>query len=493
MTDVFSVDADGRFRTLMRALPWVLALICAAMVTFDAAISRAIPSQIWRILHIENFPLKSSLTLPPLMIALWWARRFTRAIPLKHIAIAAIFVASQAGGLKIGPIDPLDVVTLLIVMAAVANRLNNPTAGLKITSLLFFATALIGLNVLTLIHQPPLQHIVGAIGLLKVVLLAAVLLHLIDDQKSILFAGRAVVTVALLSASAALMQALLYFQFGIDITFIDHFGGTETHFKPTPFGMLPRTSAFNSTAQHLSSFLLIALPFALLSRNEIERPLRKLLTVAVLLSGLVSTWNFGAMFAALFILLCYPYLRWPRYAIHIAMAMVLLVIGSYYSGLLDWLYAHSFGDAGVAKGVSQRHTLMYLGLDSLSRFPLFGEGLRGFADISANYWHRPVHNAYLQAATEIGLIGGLVFAVMLITKLTQLAILAHVATQDSGHIRAAFLALLGLCLLFFSEPMLDHSNTWILLGLSEALIIWHAARHKQSYSDLSTDHAQAPH
>lgn len=331
INDAPSVDAGGPSQALIRALPFVLALLCAAMVTFDAVISRVLPAQIWRVLHIENFPLKLSLTLPPLLIALWWARRFARAIPLKHVAIAVIFVASQTGGLKLGPIDPLDIATLFILLAAVVNRLYDPTATLKITSLFFFATALLGLNVLTLIHQPPAQHLVGAIGLLKVVLLAAILLHLIDDKKSILFAGRALVTVALLSSSAALLQALLYFAFGIDITFIDHFGGAETHFKPTPFGMLPRASAFNPTAQHLSSFLLIALPFALFLYNGLEHPLRKLFKVAVLLSAIVATWNFGAIFAALFVLACYPFLRWPRYAIQISMAMALFVIVSYYS------------------------------------------------------------------------------------------------------------------------------------------------------------------
>ena len=123
---------------------------------------------------------------------------------------------------------------------------------------------------------------------------------------------------------------------------------------------------------------------------------------------------------------------------------------------------------------------MYLGLESLLRFPLIGEGLRGFTDTSGNFWHRPVHNAYLQAATEIGLLGALVFGALLLTKLTQLAILARGVDNEAYAIRAGFLALLGLGFLMFSEPMFDHSNTWLLLGLAEALIVWRAS-HKPDY------------
>lgn len=480
MSRLTPVTAPASPPALVGALAIVLALLSAALVSFDADLSRMLPDRIWRALHIEDIPLKLSLTMPPLLIALWWARRFVQDWPLHHVAIALIFVGAQTGGIKLGPIDLLDIATISALLAGVAIRLKDTAATLKITSLLFFAAGLFGLNFLTLIHQHPVQHLVGAIGFFKVAILAAILLHLINDEKSISFAVRALITVALLSSLSALFQSMLYYAFGIDLTFIDHFGGADTHFKPTPFGLLPRASAFNSTAQHLSSFLLIALPFALFERSNRSRLMWKFFKVNILLGGILATWNFGAIFAALFVIGLYPYVRWPRHIIQIGMGMLLFIALLYFSGGLEWLYAHSFGDVGVGKGVSQRHTLMYLGLESLLRFPLIGEGLRGFTDASGNFWHRPVHNAYLQAATEIGLLGALVFGALLLTKLTQLAILARGVDNEAYAIRAGFLALLGLGFLMFSEPMFDHSNTWLLLGLAEALIVWRAS-HKPDY------------
>lgn len=454
----------------------LLALLSAIFVELDAEISKMLPAQIWKTLHIEDSSLKVSLIMPIILLILTCITKLVGNKSAQHIGIALIFIAAQTGGLKVGRINGLDVVTLGILVYGVALHLKYPETSLKLSSLFFFALALQALNLLTLIHQSPLQHIIGAIGLFKMIILAFLLVQIINSDKTLLFATQALVFIALLSSLVALCQAVLYYLFNIDITFIDHLGGSaDTHFKPTPFGMLPRASAFNTTAQHLSSFLIIALPFTLFEHNNPRLTKVKLIKVLLLLAGILATWNFGGIFAAVFIIGIYPYVRWPNYIIHILFGMMLLGVLAYYSGILEWVYAHSFGDSGVAKGVDQRHTLLTIGLETLFRLPFVGEGLRGFAENSSgNYWHRPVHNAYAQSATEIGILGAIVFVGMILTKLTQLAILSLHLGKNVYLFRATLLALLGLCLLMFSEPMLDHSNTWILLGFAEALIVGHA-------------------
>ncbi len=451
----------------------LLSLPCAFFVTFDAEISRILPEKIWKTLYIEQSPLKVSLLMPILSVVVIFVVKQINYSSAQYIGLTLIFIAAQTGGLKLGRINGLDIVTFGIFVRGLVLHMKNPDTQLKLSSLFFFALALQGLNLLTLMHQPPVQHVIGAIGLFKMFILAMILTQLINSTESILFATQAIIVIALLSSLIAISQAVLYYIFSIDITFIDQFGGAaDTHFKPTPFGMLPRASALNTTAQHLSSFLLIALPFTLFENNEAQLTNEKIFKVLLLLLGVVSTWNFGGIFVAIFLMGIYPYVRWPNYSIHIICGMLIISVLAYFSGVLEWIYLHSFGDSGVSKGVDQRHTLLNIGLETLFRLPLVGEGLRGFADNSSgNYWHRPVHNSYVQAATEIGFVGALVFLGLMLTKLTQLVILMSHSEQNIQLIKAAFSALLGLSLLMFSEPMLDHSNTWILLGVIEALII----------------------
>lgn len=93
------------------------------------------------------------------------------------------------------------------------------------------------------------------------------------------------------------------------------------------------------------------------------------------------------------------------------------------------------------------------------------------ADFSGNYWGRPFHNAYFQAWTEIGLGGLLVFVAMLMTQATMLAFAAFSAPHALRTlVRGTLLALLGIMGLMMSEPMLDHSNTWLMLALAQAVI-----------------------
>jgi len=234
-----------------------------------------------------------------------------------------------------------------------------------------------------------------------------------------------------------------------------------------------RASSLNATAQHLSGFLLLALPFVLfrITRDRGGRRWFWLLSEGVLLTGILLTWNYMAFFAVGVVLIVFPFLRWPRLAVQILIGAALLATLFYYTGVLEWLYEMSFGNASIAKGLSQRLTLLNLGFEKLYRNPWVGVGLQGFPFFSGNFWHRPVHDAYIQAATELGVLGAIVFITMLATLATQLAFLARAGTRYSREVLLpALLAFLGLVLLMLGEPMLDHSNTWLFLGLVSAMI-----------------------
>lgn len=456
---------------------WVAlsALACAALVSIDPYVSPALPFPLFNQVLPEKFPYKLTIFLASGLLLGWLVQKIVGlAANTTYLLIALIFAFAQMGGLKAGPLDGLDVVTLIGFLLILTDRLLNPHKPLFSAGLFFFAGALLLLDMVNFIDHLSASHIIAVSSFLRAILLAWLLVNLITDAASARFAVNMFIAVAIISALIGISQGLLFLLFGIDFSFIDQFGASDTQYKPTPFGMLPRASALNGSAQHLSSFLLIALPFLLFRWHESTGKTKQRMTVAiaVVLGGVLSTWNYGGFFAVLVVLLLYPFFQWPRYSIHILCGMLSLLIFCYFTGVLDWLYSVSFGNAGVSKGVSQRHTLLSLGLEKLVKDPWFGVGLHGFTDTPGNYWRRPVHNAYIQAATEIGIVGALVFLTMLMTMVTQ-AILSsiHFGRAWSHLARASALSILGLMWLMLTEPMVDHSNTWLILGLTQALLL----------------------
>jgi hypothetical protein len=191
----------------------------------------------------------------------------------------------------------------------------------------------------------------------------------------------------------------------------------------------------------------------------------------LVLLGILLSWNFGAILVAAAIVGLFPLFRWPQLSIQILVAYLLAVGGAYFSGIMELAYKLTFGDSGVARGVSQRKTLMELGFTKLYRDPWVGEGVFGMSDFSGNFWGRPVHNAYLQTMTEVGMVGGWVLIGMFLVIATQLFLAGARADDSATRLRACLMAVLALMTLMMSEPMMDNSNTWLMLGLAQSALL----------------------
>jgi O-antigen ligase len=117
--------------------------------------------------------------------------------------------------------------------------------------------------------------------------------------------------------------------------------------------------------------------------------------------------------------------------------------------------------------VDQRKTLFILGLEQFGRNPLIGTGLHGFGDVDGNFWDRPVHNLFGQAAVELGLAGFLiVLAIFVILTLDLARFAGRSVTARVGLLMLAAAIMLGQ-----SEPNLDQSNLWLVLALAQAMIL----------------------
>ncbi len=450
----------------------LLAVASALVVVLDGPLSGMVPRSVWERVLLEHSPFKLTpllaVTISLAGACIWFAHRVGS---YRRLFVLAIFPAAQANALRIGFLDIFDVLTLVFLMAWLAEQLQTERPHVTLTGMLFFAAALLVMDVPLILHQNPVRWAVGLVGLLKVVLVALVFVNVVRERELLRLAVRVFVIVAVISGALAVVQFVLYYFGGVVWSFIDPI---EEAYKPTPIGMVLRSSALSVTAQHVSGFLVLALPFLLFQWSRFRRGERFWLTAAIMivLTGILVTWNFGAFFVLAGVLTLFPLLRWRSYTLQILLGYAALALVAHYTGLLELAYDLTLGDAGVAKGTNQREALMLVGFEKIWRNPWVGVGLRDMAEFSGNYWRRPVHNAYMQALTELGLLGGVVLLAMLSVMATQL-LLAGVRARggQAEYAFAGLLSLLGLGALMLTEPMLEHSNTWLLLGLLQTILL----------------------
>ncbi|WP_156790745.1 O-antigen ligase family protein [Rhodobacter ferrooxidans] len=450
------------------AQPVLLALEAAAVVIVDPLVSPLLPHALWRMTGLVASPLQLTPILLVVALAGLALGRVSRrwpAFPLS--ACIALLLAAQMNGLRSGPFDLFDLALAVVFLVWLATRALDTDRPIFFPPLLVAAGMLVLIAILHLAIQNPVRWFIGTFGIVRAALVAFLMIDLVRDLATLNRALRAFLVLAVASAVVGIVQFMLAY---LGIYVFTLISPPETAFKPTPIGYVMRASALCITAQHYSSFLVYALPIGLWRLAD-RRRWRDLLAVGLILTGILVSWNFGAVIVAMVLTLVFPFLRWPHLSLHFALAIVAVMALAWFTGLWQVLYDLSFGDAGVAKGVSQRHTLFGLGLEKISRNPLVGTGPQGFAAYDGNFWGRPVHNAFGQAATELGVAGAVVLGAAFFWLVGRLA--SASLTDGARRAPAAILLLMVLAALQLaqSEPNLDHVNTWLVLGLGQALLL----------------------
>lgn len=444
----------------------------------DPLMSVVFPRSLWNALHLEESPYRISLLIFAALVLLSAVvKALTKLENYQAIFLVLIVVSIQLGGINAGPIDILDIMTLLAFLTWLMVILMNPSTEVVFPGLIFFGTALLIMDLPYMATMSITSFFIGFIKFSKTLLLAFMMVNLVRDEQTIRLVIRAMITIAVISALIGIVQSLLFLFSGISITLMDDL---ESAYKPTPIGYVLRASALCPSAQFLSVFLLITIPMVLWKLFDVKQGRSKqwmILVLVIIISGIILTWNFGAILAASSMILIFPLLRWPRYAIHLVIGIILLAVIAYYTGLLELAYSYTMGDKGVYKGVHLRHKLMLIGFETLERNSWMGTGLDGFSYFTQHIKGWPVHNSGIQSWVELGLPAFVVFIAMNLVILTQLLILGF--KGDNHHqIRFRLLALgvIGLIQLMFSEPYMNNQIIWFYLAFSQAAILVYCKR-----------------
>jgi hypothetical protein len=439
-----------------------LALIASLLVVFDPLLAGFVPTDWWLRVQAEDWPVRIT---PVVLIGLAALAIVIRSAP----AYLTVLIASlQMNGLRLGPVDPVDLVVLVGFAGLAARTVNRPDRHLRVGIVGNAALVLVLIALPHLIAQGNIVRFgIGWVGLIRSFLIALVVINLIDTREQFRNAIKIFVLVAVLSASLGILQFAASFVFQLHFTLIDP---PDAAFKPTPIGIVMRSSGLCITAQHQSGFLLLALPFAVWKASTSWKFI-DLAATALIAVGILVTWNMGGILVGAVGGSAIILFRWPRHAIQIVVTALLAATLLYYFGVVEWLYDQIF-NAGVVKGVSQRNTLSAIGFEKLDRNVLVGTGPQGFANFSGNFWKRPVHNTYLQIATELGSVAAVIFAATLLAVTTGLVLtwLRAGNVYDRAMLSCLVVAQGSFMSIIMSEPMMDHSNTWFYLAIAQAAL-----------------------
>lgn len=285
-----------------------------------------------------------------------------------------------------------------------------------------------------------------------------------------------VIGLAALSALIALWQFWMYEQTGINYSFAE---GDQT-FRVTPAGTFLRATALATDPNGIGEIMAVAGVWCLYLGLSTEglRPLARLvhyLPFLILGGGVVVTFSRSALLSLLVgllaVCLTFLFVNRPSSAGRLAALFGVLGVGAVVIGGLFNLSA-IFGE--VSEDVLWRIDLNQLGLRAVLDNPITGVGIDGFIYYN-NPYDLPVHNLFIQVASELG-IPGLFFFLVLIGSLFIRLVMAAWQARDS-RIRSLLMALTigyGATLLTqMGAPILLGTFFWLHVGLIEAAVLIH--------------------
>jgi len=438
-------------------LPISLGAGVGVAVGLDAVLRFRVPLDILGYDLTRLIPFLWSLVLVVFLMALFalYAARERIFERRYQIAILLIIGGCQFGGVNYGPLDPLDFVFVLTFsFAVVALLLEHRQLSMPAPLLLMIGA--ISFFTIASIVNGRVTSIVGAHTILNKVLFVVLITVFVNTRRQHLFALKTFLLFAFLTALIGIASEILYLVAGYDLSMDDL---VNYHFKYTPLGRMLRVTAFLPTSQTLGHALVLASCLGLFLPMS---PGRRAVLLGSLWTCIVLTFTTGAYVTAALVTILSLFVRRPERTIHYVSALMLAAVLAYISGMLGLFYEKVVLPLG-SRGIEDRAEYIRVGLDAVGRHPLLGQGIKNIGRMFST----PIHHTYLQIAADIGVMGGLVFAGMVLYLTVRCGILAAGEADPSpkNTLKGLFLGMVGLGIHLNMEPFYDNSVTWIYMGL----------------------------
>lgn len=465
-----------------RAAYWtvpLLGMLIACAVVFDPPATRSLSRHLFGNGFAGMIPLlavPSLVLVATLLIA--GIRNSQRLFARREaIYILLLFVPTQFIGFNVANIEPSKIGILIVLLLWSLDLLAERRALRFYSPLLVIWIGLLAFAFASTINGGVVS-VVSLYSIFAKLLVFVLAVNVIRSWESLYFAIRLIPYLGLFTSVIAMLQEVIYYFYQIPLTLDDN--ASKFWFKDTPFGPMLRASAFHPTSENMAHFLLLAIAltwFGTFSRRF------KFIAVSAMSGAIFLTFSGNALLMLLVLLVIGVFMRRPSYSLHYLSLIALAGAAMYFAGGFTWLDNHFFATI-AGKSTQDRLSLLQLGIEVIERHPWIGMGLNNFGRVSP----QPVHNAYFQLATEIGVgAAALLMALLLLIGL-RLA-MAQRQLRDPVQKNAATGVLLGLIVLaghFLFEPFFTSPISWSYIGLAEAaaMVLLAASRHSPAARGL---------
>lgn len=382
-------------------------------------------------------------------------------------------VMAQLSGIELGKIDMLELASFLLFVFWFFQAFAEGDRKIQVSPLFLCTMGLVLLSFLALINKAPLK---GIIAMGEKFVLFFLICDLVRRKALIHTAARLVFWTGVFSSIVSVVQFFIFRYWGFLFTIGAPQENPNSFLKPTPFGMMPRATAFFPNPAGLNDFLLFSLSVGLFALFYAKtKKMKTLYAIGCLLmvAAIVLTWSFTALVGLSLIFILFIYIYRPAYSIQYSCAMGFVALLCYEAGLLEKVFRFMKNFATAAGGI--RINLLELGAESLARNPFIGLGAQNFKSFSGNFFNEgpyifkyPVHNAFVQMATELGIFGGLIFlGIVIFLVIRLLAVLSSGVSEEQWIFKGFLLGLLAIIVHMLTEPMAYEGTLWLIFGLME--------------------------
>ena len=379
------------------------------------------------------------------------------------IAIVLLLVSGATGSLNIGRLDPTDLTLVAVLLFWLFAFVVEQQPVRIPTPVLVLVLLLLACSILSVVNGG-FGTLLGQRTLINKCLLLVMLATMTATGGRYKLALKALFVIGAISALIALGSGLAHLLFGVTLTSeeLAHF-----RFKTTPFGRLLRVTGLMTTTQTLAHLLVLSLPAAMFI------PMPRLLrvgSVLVMVAALGWTFSVGGYVVLCVICVLALIIRYPHRTLHFVAYLGVALLLVYFLGFAQTVYENLFLPLGE-KGIEDRIGYLQTGVVAIERHPLLGIGLRNIGRLQGT----PIHNAYVQFAAEIGLLGGALFTALVGYLVLGIAVVAKRLPRgpERAWVNALLLGGIGLALHLAFEPFFDNYMTWAYLGILAGAIAHH--------------------
>lgn len=435
---------------------------------FDSAIAHAF-DWLW---FAQQVPYALSLLVLAAVLAALLVARHRKLLWREQFALTtvAIVYSIHMMALDAGPINPLNVMIALLCALWLLHRFVDHTvpwspSGLFHITVLFMACALA-----SALNQDVFDISRGLIRLLPKLVLVLVLTDVLDDRRHVDLAVRALIASSAIVALVGIAQSSIWLVYQLDLTLMEPdaprfmFIGGMPVLRAAGLQHTP-----HSYAQPLAVAALVALFLAGTARGW-RRAWFAGAAFATLVAVILSVAR-GQWVGVLVGLVLLPLVARPRLtlALWVPLGIGLFAVGIV-SGLLPWA-ARAVLEISEGSAV-ERIELLGAGIRALMEHPLNGVGIGNFGSYLPTNARASVHNSVIEAGSELGVIGCLVYVAALAWVAGRLVIGIRAAADAHAchQLKALFLGYLCLLAAIQFDPMAYSEFVWLYLVLADSAV-----------------------